>query len=90
MSTTKKLKGWVKNDAAEWMEQKGNVGLLFANATNGHLSFPATLVLHGSGEHKEVYTAEEVMKIAREAYYINPGETEFYFSDFAAKHNIPL
>lgn len=59
MSTTNKLKGWVKNDAPEWMKRKGNVGLLFANATNAHLSFPATLVLHGSGEHNEVYTAEE-------------------------------
>lgn len=93
MSTTNKLKGWVKNDAPEWMKRKGNVGLLFANATNAHLSFPATLVLHGSGEHKEVFTQADIDAAVRLTLQRvrNMNAAGAAIAELISKeHNIPL
>ena len=83
MSTTKKLKGWVDSDDP----------MLLNEHQHSNSDVPATLVLHGSGEHKEMFTAEEVGEILREAALtINDrGAVDVRtIINIAAKHGITL
>lgn len=60
MSTTKKLRGWV---SVRDPQRQTIYAVDIAAQETG--SAAATLVLHGSGEHKEVFTTEEVAALVR-------------------------
>jgi hypothetical protein len=53
---------------------------------------PATLVIGSPGDKQapRVFTEQEVVKMLREAYYINPETTDTYLSDLASRHSIEL
>lgn len=84
MSDTTKINGYVYTDDAIPSFVR-NGALTFHRQLEHFVEQPATLVI---GE--DAMPMSKVVKMLREAYYINPETTETYLGDIATKYGINL
>jgi hypothetical protein len=87
----KKIEGYVDGIVTTRRNDEIASVVVFSEDNGDPRNAPCVLIIGSPGEQApRVFTEQEVVKMLREAYYINPETTDTYLSDLASRHSIEL